>query len=1076
MKPLPLRLARLALLIPLVCALGTLTGCPAKDKGKKMGAPAAGDAGAVGSRDAVRDLPPGEMLKKMSPGGGEAPKRDEKREMDKEDGKKDGRPGSGDGTSNTVTAGEGAKKPDKPRPPAVWRADRARPTFARVYVGDKQSLELVSLHVNVVVEGHRARTTVDHVFRNPHPRQLEGTFEYPLPAGASPSYYAMFLGASRNAEPPRFKAPEPGKKPLLPETLAPAQLARQIDAADWGKLQEARLVPPEKAAEVYEDIVRGQIDPALLEYASGNTFRGRVFPIAPNGYNRVILAYEETLPLVSDQLVYRFTLPRTRLHELRVAVQADSREVKNATFRPAEARKDDGDGRVTFTHTWADTTPRGEVMFTATPADATVQSTSGQHGDKGPLYVSARLRPTLASAAKPEPFAQHAVFLLDTSMSESPDRFAVSMKLLRAILEADGDIRHFNVLTFNAGAAWLKPGAWYDNTKEGRQAALGALDGLVLEGATDLSAALDVLAEPGFLARRLPLACFVLSDGHLTWGQTEAAPLLARFRQRASNPVRFFCYRTGLGQENAELYDALTRDGGATFQCYGEADVAAAARAHQRQCLVVKTVRFEGGAEELLVAGRRSAVYPGGELHVAARVPRAGKTKVHVEGLFQGKAFTQSFDLDIGTRGELAPRAWGEMAVASLLSLNEPWTDSLVTAYCQEFNIASRAASFLVLETEADYQRFDITKERERALKKSLDTYLEEAWSEAAAARSLKPLYGRLLYVIDARTKVLSGKDSDHLRKLLGLLNDEDCELPVSPVKGEVLTKKTANSTYLTARATDRRAPDAYLEEAQRRYNAGDLDGAVRALSTIVEENAGRGDALRLVGYRLLDLKQPAQAAGLFSRVLRSRPFEPHSFRDLARSLEDAGRLPLAGLMYEAVLAGTWHGRFGEALKTVTREEYVRLLRAALKDTKVTKLQRDFFADRLEFLARAEAAADLRVSITWNTDGTDVDLHVIEPSGARVSYQNKKSADGGELSQDLTDGYGPERYHIKQARRGEYKVMVHYFRANRNLLGNETHVNVTITRHAGAANEKVERKTVILRREGEMATVVSLRF
>ena len=59
--------------------------------------------------------------------------------------------------------------------------------MARVYVGDGNSLELVSLHVTTTVEGPRARTVVDHVFRNPHDKVLEGTFEYPLPSGASPS-------------------------------------------------------------------------------------------------------------------------------------------------------------------------------------------------------------------------------------------------------------------------------------------------------------------------------------------------------------------------------------------------------------------------------------------------------------------------------------------------------------------------------------------------------------------------------------------------------------------------------------------------------------------------------------------------------------------------------------------------------------------------------------------------------------------------------------------------------------------------------------------------------------------------
>src|SRR5205085_6414995 len=81
--------------------------------------------------------------------------------------------------------------------PQVYHRRAGRPSFARVYVGDQTSLELVSLQVTTTIEGPRARTVVDHIFHNPHNRQLEGTFEYPLPSGASPSYFAMFLGQTR---------------------------------------------------------------------------------------------------------------------------------------------------------------------------------------------------------------------------------------------------------------------------------------------------------------------------------------------------------------------------------------------------------------------------------------------------------------------------------------------------------------------------------------------------------------------------------------------------------------------------------------------------------------------------------------------------------------------------------------------------------------------------------------------------------------------------------------------------------------------------------------------------------------
>jgi hypothetical protein len=668
--------------------------------------------------------------------------------------------------------------------------------------------------------------------------------------------------------------------------------------------------------------------------------------------------------------------------------------------------------------------------------------------------------------------------LLDTSQSEDPDRFAVSMKLMKTILEGDGEIEHFNVLAFNAGASWIEPKGWLANTKAGRDIAFSRLDGVVLEGATDLSAALDRLVAPGFAVEKgTPMACFLLSDGHLTWGQTEVAPLVAKFRKRCPHDARFFCYRTGLGEESTELYEALTRDGGGVFQCFGESEVAAAAAAHRRQCLKVEKVRFANDtASEMLVAGRRSAVYPGGELIVAAQFPRPGKTKIVVEGQFQGQKYAKSFDVEIKEDGDLAGRAWGEVAVASLLALNDPWMDDLVTAYCQEFNIASRSASFLVLENEAEYKRFNLDQEKGKTIKGDLGRWLDDAWYLLAKESSLRQAFGRLLFQMDARTKVLTGTGGEHVNKMLELLAEEDCALPDAPALTALLLAKDADKSYLEDRGKDRRSVHAYLDECRRRHSDGDTDGAVRVLSSVIEEHPSRGDALRLVGYRLLDMNQPAHAAKLFARVLRQRPFEPHSYRDLARSLEDARRFPLAALLYESVLAGTWHNRFGEALKTVTVEEYVRMLRAGLRQGKLTSEQKAHFTSRLAKLAGSDTPADLRVSITWNTDNTDVDLWVIEPDGTRVYYQNQKSPSGGVLSQDQTQGYGPERYHIPSARKGEYRIKVHYFAANPNLLGGETHVNVVITRYTGTDKEKVERRTVILSRDKEEKEVVRIRY
>ena len=62
------------------------------------------------------------------------------------------------------------------------------------------------------------------------------------------------------------------------------------------------------------------------------------------------------------------------------------------------------------------------------------------------------------------------------------------MKLLQQDPESDRDIKQFNILTFNVGAAWVEPKGWLANTAAGREQAFCPARRPVLEGATDLSA------------------------------------------------------------------------------------------------------------------------------------------------------------------------------------------------------------------------------------------------------------------------------------------------------------------------------------------------------------------------------------------------------------------------------------------------------------------------------------------------------------------------------------------------------------------------------------------------------------
>ncbi|WP_375767840.1 DUF2135 domain-containing protein [Archangium gephyra] len=94
---------------------------------------------------------------------------------------------------------------------------------------------------------------------------------------------------------------------------------------------------------------------------------------------------------------------------------------------------------------------------------------------------------------------------------------------------------------------------------------------------------------------------------------------------------------------------------------------------------------------------------------------------------------------------------------------------------------------------------------------------------------------------------------------------------------------------------------------------------------------------------------------------------------------------------------------------------------------------------------------DLRVVLSWDTDGTDLDLHVVEPSGDEAWYGHKETASGGSLDVDVTTGYGPEIYTQANSQEGTYKILVDYFSDNGNA---QTEVKVDVLIHEGTDREE----------------------
>lgn len=244
--------------------------------------------------------------------------------------------------------------------------------------------------------------------------------------------------------------------------------------------------------------------------------------------------------------------------------------------------------------------------------------------------------------------------------------------------------------------------------------------------------------------------------------------------------------------------------------------------------------------------------------------------------------------------------------------------------------------------------------------------------------------------------------------------------------------------------------PAFYFDVAEWFRLKGDNDTARELLLSALELPESDDETLQIVAFRLERDGDYNHAVQLAERFAAAAMFRPQPQRVLASALAARGKARgRAGL-------GDLERAFALLTKVALDPQYG---------------SGDF--DGLEVIALAEANAliplidaaggewdldprlvalfdtDARIVIEWTADDADIDLWVDEPSGEQVMYSYKLSASGGQISNDMTDGYGPEEYAIRRAPKGEYRVRVNGYDADRINPNGPGHVLIRLGRNHG---------------------------
>ncbi|MET0551697.1 MAG: VIT and VWA domain-containing protein [Vicinamibacteria bacterium] len=513
--------------------------------------------------------------------------------------------------------------------------------------GKEYPLELRRLAVDATVRGDAAETRVEHVFRNATGETLQGTFRFPLPEDA------VLVG-----------------------------LAMEVE----GELVEGALVEREKAQRVYEQIVDGMRDPALLEWEGSRVFKLRVFPIEPQSEKRVVVRYVAPLERRGRGLRYVYPLhapsdlPAFRL-TLDGAVRWD------ATSFPA----------------------RSEIALDVPQPAADAQ----REDTDDATYTSIRVRPDWSRIPAPPDAAagpRRVLVLLDDSRSALESR-PLQLQALAALLEGLRPADRF-LLAASDIAVREHADAFVPATREHVAAALAFARGLEPDGASDVSLALRYAAHRAS-AEAGALEVVYVGDGGATWGETRRDALVAEAREQLGAAV-FHAVAVGRGADEALLRALCGALGGRFEAPKRSADVAALASrlANARRQRVLRDVTLSAGEGDTVLPGGARALFEDDDWQVLVRSPKgAGPASVLLQGRTAFGPWRQPIAVHPAEGGYVQKR-FGALAVDALEAAGAE-RDAIVRASLAH-GVASRHTAFLVLESEEAFARFQIRRQQER--------------------------------------------------------------------------------------------------------------------------------------------------------------------------------------------------------------------------------------------------------------------------------------------------------------------------------------------------------------------------
>lgn len=416
------------------------------------------------------------------------------------------------GAQGVIVPGPCRRCPDMPRPITLPRA-----------------LPIKSIKIDTKISSQVATTHVEQVFRNDTGATLEGTYLFPIPESASIVEFAIWDGDRRLVGEVRTR---------------------------------------EEARRIYDEIVRRQRDPGLLEYAGKDLFQASIFPIPPHSDKKLEITYTQVVRAEGGTVSYRYPLGTGRqlaqIDSVAGRIELESKEPLRNVYSPTHAIdvKRSGDRRslVSFESEKGKEPQDFQLFYTLSKEDfgltLLTHREAGKHG-----YFLLMISPK-DDWSEQEYSAKDVVFVVDTSgsMAEAGKMDKARAALLYGVRILRAQDR-FNIISF-AGEEHLMETGLIPADDKGRARGETFVKGLKPVGGTNINQSLLAsLRQFSEADRDRPKMLVFMTDGLPTVDETNVTKIVDNVRKATKPGVRLFTF--GVGYDvNTALLDKLAAENG----------------------------------------------------------------------------------------------------------------------------------------------------------------------------------------------------------------------------------------------------------------------------------------------------------------------------------------------------------------------------------------------------------------------------------------------------------------------------------------------------------------------------------